>query len=160
MTRGSTRLTWMALSLATCASATAPEQPLANPPEVAPVIEVVSESCSLDGLSAYFESDSDTVEAAGARTLDAVLTCLHGPLRDMHVALAGYSDRYGSRAHGHALAQRRANTVRRYLIEHGITADRIRIRSPRIDRDGPRDRARRVDIELLDCATDPARTCS
>ena len=67
-----------------------------------------------------FEYDSDRLRPEALATLDEAIETLrrHPHLR---VELAGHSDDRGSETYNLALSQRRADAVRRYLIERGVT---------------------------------------
>jgi outer membrane protein OmpA-like peptidoglycan-associated protein len=119
-------------------------------------IEVSSESCSLDGLSAYFGGNSASIDPPSHAALDAVAGCLQGPLRNTSIELVGRTDTRGSTAYNVDLAHRRAESVERYLLDRGVTKDRMLLRS---EGESATANARRVDILILDCAVDPARTC-
>jgi OOP family OmpA-OmpF porin len=67
-----------------------------------------------------FEYGSDRLKAEASTTLDdAVATLRLNP--DVRVEVAGYTDARGSDAYNLDLSQRRAEAVRRYLIEKGVT---------------------------------------
>ena len=44
---------------------------------------------------------------------------------DIHVVVAGHTDSVGSDAYNMKLSNRRAEAVKRYLVDHGIAASRI-----------------------------------
>ena len=67
-----------------------------------------------------FDSDSDRLKAEVYGALDrAVETLRRNP--DVHVEVAGHTDDQGPDAYNLALSQRRAETVRRYLADRGVT---------------------------------------
>ncbi len=73
----------------------------------------------------HFRTDSD--EIVGRRsfdTLDAVSSILTSRL-DIRVRIEGHTDSRGGRRHNLQLSRRRARSVKRYLVERGIDADRI-----------------------------------
>lgn len=66
-----------------------------------------------------FEYDSDRLKPEASETLDqAVRTLRMNP--DLRAEVAGYTDSNGSDAYNLSLSQRRAEAVRRYLIDHGV----------------------------------------
>lgn len=73
----------------------------------------------------YFGSDILTPKGRGA--LNALLPALR---RDpnLRVEIAGHTDDLGAEDHNLALSQRRADTVRRYLINQGITEQHLNSR--------------------------------
>jgi outer membrane protein OmpA-like peptidoglycan-associated protein len=44
---------------------------------------------------------------------------------DRNVIIEGHTDSLGSEGYNHGLSQRRADTVKSYLIEHGVAAPRL-----------------------------------
>jgi peptidoglycan-associated lipoprotein len=74
--------------------------------------------------SVYFAFDSSALDAAGSATLDAYSAWLndHGGVR---VTIEGNCDQRGSREYNLALGQQRADSVKDYLVAHGVSASRI-----------------------------------
>lgn len=67
-----------------------------------------------------FEDDSDRLEATGFATLnEAIETLRMNP--DLRIEVAGHTDSRGSDAYNLDLSRRRAETVRRYLVDHSVT---------------------------------------
>jgi OmpA-OmpF porin, OOP family len=67
-----------------------------------------------------FESNSDRLQPESFATLDqAIETLRRNP--DLRIEVAGYTDSRGSDAYNLALSQRRAEAVRRYLVDHGAS---------------------------------------
>jgi OOP family OmpA-OmpF porin len=67
-----------------------------------------------------FEYNSDRLQPGALPTLDrAVDTLRMNP--DLRIEVAGHTDDRGSQAYNLTLSQRRAETVRRYLVDHGVT---------------------------------------
>lgn len=67
-----------------------------------------------------FVTDSDELLPAAAATLDAAVETLRmNP--DLAIEVAGHTDSQGLEAYNQKLSQRRAETVRRYLIANGAT---------------------------------------
>lgn len=44
---------------------------------------------------------------------------------DLYVILAGHADERGTREYNRVLSERRAKTVQKYLIDHGIAPERM-----------------------------------
>jgi len=73
---------------------------------------------------AFFDTGSAEVKSAGY----AVLQILAAELKerpDVNIEIQGHTDSVGTRADNYLLANDRALAVRRILIEHGISGDRI-----------------------------------
>lgn len=67
-----------------------------------------------------FEYNSDRLQPEAFATLDeAVETLRMNP--DLRIEVAGHTDSSGSDAYNLSLSQRRAEAVRRYLVDHGVT---------------------------------------
>jgi peptidoglycan-associated lipoprotein len=76
------------------------------------------------GDRVYFDTDSHDIRSDAGPILDAQANWLrrYGGVR---VRIEGNADERGTREYNLALGARRANSVRDYLVSHGITADRI-----------------------------------
>jgi OOP family OmpA-OmpF porin len=71
-----------------------------------------------------FELGSARIARSSKGTLDeAVETLKHNP--DYHVKIVGHTDNTGSRKTNMELSEKRAESVKRYLVRHGIEADRV-----------------------------------
>ncbi len=71
-----------------------------------------------------FALNSADIEAASAITLDQVADALHG-CPDRHVRIEAHTDSTGSEGYNQALSERRAASVRSYLVDHGVDADAL-----------------------------------
>lgn len=107
------------------------------------------------------------LDDAARATLDKLLADPAMPPEPRFV-LRGHTDTQGSDADNRTTSRRRAQTVRTYLVEHGVAADRISVIAlgerrpvaPNATRDGADDpagraRNRRVDVEVIATAEDP-----
>lgn len=73
-----------------------------------------------------FEFDSSSLTAAGQAILDsAAETVNSGAYKSLRVNISGHTDWIGSEGYNQALSERRANTVRSYLVKKGVDASRI-----------------------------------
>ncbi|MCU0841382.1 MAG: OmpA family protein [Thiobacillaceae bacterium] len=90
----------------------------AMPPETAPAAADIGEAV------AHFDFDSAELTAAGRAELDAWLA--RTP-RGTQVVVTGHADRLGPVPYNVKLSQRRAETVRRYLVEREWDARDIQI---------------------------------
>ena len=88
---------------------------------VKPVQRMASKPAS---SALYFAFDSSSLNAAGTATLDAYVGWLkdHG---GVSVTIEGNCDERGSREYNLALGQKRADSVKAYLTQHGVSANRI-----------------------------------
>ncbi|MDR0779865.1 MAG: OmpA family protein, partial [Pseudomonadales bacterium] len=74
---------------------------------------------------ALFDFDKADLRTAGRQSLDVLVEGLRG-MRYEVLIVTGHTDRIGSVQYNQALSERRANTVRNYLIANGIPANDIR----------------------------------
>ena len=72
----------------------------------------------------YFDTDSYDIRADAQPLLDAQAGWLRR-YSSVMVRIEGNADERGTREYNLALGARRANSVRDYLVSHGITSDRI-----------------------------------
>ena len=77
------------------------------------------------GASALFSLDSSALSLAGAEELKYLSEQLRGLARLHSIRVTGYTDRLGNEAYNQRLSQKRAMTVRRFLIEQGMPAELI-----------------------------------
>ncbi len=76
----------------------------------------------LKGVNFNFDS-SKLTQQAHAR-LDNVVSALKAS-PNVHFRIDGYTDSIGTEKYNKGLSQRRVNSVKQYLIQHGISTDRI-----------------------------------
>ncbi len=74
-----------------------------------------------------FDFDESTIRPAGRQELDALLRQLREIDYDAAIVV-GHTDRIGSREYNLGLSQRRAESVRDYLVQGGIPASTITAR--------------------------------
>ena len=112
------------VALATACS-TAPEH--AAPPveqDLRPLPSTFLERLSADGLFAFGKSGIDDLSPEGRVALDDLAARLaERPVEIVHGI--GHSDRIGTPVASQTVSSKRANSVRDYLIERGVTAERI-----------------------------------
>ena len=93
----------------------------APPPKPDPCTGLVR----LEGVN--FDHDKSDIGPKAAAILDETVTALQRcPEKRVH--LDAYTDSSGSDAYNQALSQRRADSVREYLVEHGVASARIEAR--------------------------------
>ncbi len=80
------------------------------------------EVISLDGV--YFENNSAELLPASVTILDNGVKALK-QRADIKVEVAAHTDSRGSSAYNQALSERRAASVKQYLLSHGIDAARL-----------------------------------
>lgn len=99
---------------------------LLNPPPPPPPPKPTTFTLSADALFAFNKASLTDITTEGRAELDALATKLNAPdVHTDHVHVVGYTDRIGSDAYNQKLSERRANTVRDYLVGKGVAADRI-----------------------------------
>lgn len=125
---------------AACSALMSPpaQAPVAATPAAAPVIQPVRLSAD-----ALFDFDSDRLSARGMETLRELVRQAGNLASLQQVAVAGYADRIGSPAYNLALSERRAEAVKRALVDLGVPgssvwADGRGASDPLVDCPGPR----------------------
>ncbi|MCG8393305.1 MAG: OmpA family protein [Pseudomonadales bacterium] len=74
-----------------------------------------------------FELDSAKITASSRPTLERMANSLKAQT-DFNVEIAGHTDSTGSAAYNEQLSDKRAASVRQYLIDQGVAADRLTAR--------------------------------
>jgi outer membrane protein OmpA-like peptidoglycan-associated protein len=102
----------------------APEPPLVQAPPPAPVPKG---TVLATVAAAHFDFDKSNIKPAGRVALDkAVTTLKEHP--EVNVVVKGYTDAIGTDAYNLRLSERRADAVKNYLVEQGISSSRITTR--------------------------------
>ncbi len=103
----------------------------------------------------YFDVDKDTIKQRSKPVLDQAVTVLRD-FPSIRVEISGHTDADGSREHNLDLSQRRAQSVKTYLVEHGIDGARLTIKGygpdqPIASNDTRKGKAknRRIEFRLL-----------
>src|SRR5262249_11840608 len=73
----------------------------------------------------YFDTGSDNIQARSFALLDQVASVLKNNPHVLKVRIEGHTDDRGSDASNLDLSQRRADSVRNYLINRGLEAGRL-----------------------------------
>lgn len=107
------------LMLAGCAEKKVVSEPTAKP-AAQPVKKMVSKPST---NSVYFAFDKSNLDASSQAVLDAYAEWLNS--NSDSVTIEGNCDERGSREYNLALGQRRADSVRSYLVSRGVSASRI-----------------------------------
>lgn len=104
-----------------------------------------TETVQLDFPAIYFAFDSYSIAETETGNLNRILALL-SEHPDVKVTLSGWGDTYGSKEANDRISLRRAETVKKWLVEHGVAASRIETAGMGSDpnADTPK-KARRVD---------------
>lgn len=94
-------------------------KPVAEAPVVAPTSSKV-----VLNADTFFDFDKATLKPEGKQVLDQVAQQA-GSVNLETVIATGHTDSIGTEAYNQKLSERRANTVKQYLISKGVPADRI-----------------------------------
>ena len=105
------------------------ERPVPTEPVVAPVV-LKTENITLasDALFGFGKSDINGISAEGRAALDALAVKLkqqHGNFDKTRVHIVGHADPLGNPDSNLRLSAARANTIRAYLAQGGISADKL-----------------------------------
>jgi len=84
---------------------------------------VKSQAAKPSANSVYFAFDSSDIDASSKRLLDGYAAWLND--NSMNTTVEGNCDERGSREYNLALGQRRADSVKDYLVSQGVSASRI-----------------------------------
>ncbi len=137
-------------------------QALAQPPEPAPEVmtektekRLVKTTASMTA-DAFFKFDKATLTPVASQALDKVAGILVGQGYADKISVTGHTCDIGSEAYNEKLSQRRANSVKKYLVEQGklkaddIAATGMGERNPLYPNvKGQRQKNRRVEVEFL-----------
>ena len=104
-----------------CPDVPAPGTADGCPPKAAEPV-VVDRKLTLEGVN--FDNDSSNLRPESLSILDKAVETLKA-WGDVKVEVAGHTDSVSSDAYNLDLSQRRAETVRAYLIDKGVAADRL-----------------------------------
>jgi len=102
----------------------------------------------------YFDFNKATLRWESKDKLDAVVTKLNAH-PDVAIHVQGHASSDGQKTHNEKLAAARAESVRAYLVAHGVDASRLTVDSFGVDRPAAsnktqegRERSRRVEFEV------------
>jgi OmpA-OmpF porin, OOP family len=105
------------------APAPAPKPVIKSEPAPAPAPKPVVQKFSLSA-DALFDFDKDLLKPEGMKKLDELLASLKGAQYDTLVA-TGHTDRLGGADYNQRLSHRRAEAVRKYLLDKGLDSSKI-----------------------------------
>ena len=83
----------------------------------------LKDAVSAAGDVIYFAFDSSAMSSEGRRVADAHIALLQSNSRN--IKLEGHTDERGTREYNLALGERRANSVRDYMVVNGLSSGRI-----------------------------------
>ncbi|HKA15932.1 MAG TPA: OmpA family protein [Myxococcota bacterium] len=136
--------------------ATPPPEPKPAPPPPPPPEKPTACTGLVRLENVNFANNKSDINAKAAASLDETVRVLQG-CPEHRVRLDAYTDSVGSDKYNQALSQRRADSVRTYLISHGIAASRIEAKgfgeaNPVADNATAEGRAenRRVELEPIE----------
>ena len=127
----------LASAAAVAACASAPSQPVARKGKP-PKIEKVAEAPDLKTV--YFDLDRADIRSDARRALKSNASEIMGNGSWRKVVLEGHCDERGSEEYNMALGERRADAVKRYLMDLGLPGSKIVTVSYGEDRPGVRGR--------------------
>jgi len=78
------------------------------------------------GDRVFFAFDSSELSSSARATLDRQAAWLQQH-RSVQIVVEGHADERGTREYNLALGERRANSVKEYLVSQGVDANRVRI---------------------------------
>ena len=94
-------------------------KPVAQAPVVAPTASKV-----VLNADTFFDFDKSTIKPEGKQVLDQVAQQA-GSINLETIIAVGHTDSIGTEAYNQKLSERRANSVKQYLVSKGVPADRI-----------------------------------
>ena len=107
------------------APAVTPPPPPPPPPAPAPAPAPQVQKITL-ASKALFDFDKAVLKPEGKAALDSeVISKLRDVSKLELVLVTGHTDRIGTQAYNQRLSERRANTVRDYLVSRGVARDKI-----------------------------------
>ncbi|MBS2030431.1 MAG: OmpA family protein [Deltaproteobacteria bacterium] len=73
----------------------------------------------------YFDTDKSTIQKKSFKLLDQIASVIKSHPAITKVRIEGHTDNVGKAEHNRKLSQDRANSVRDYLVKHGVEANRL-----------------------------------
>lgn len=101
---------------------------VAPPPTPAPIVQAPPPAPKFEkftmSATELFTFDSDAVNMPQPK-LQQLATAIKEPGSPEKIVITGYTDRLGSDQYNQKLSERRAQAVKNYIVEQGISADRL-----------------------------------
>ncbi len=149
------RMVQVDVPAAAAAAAPPPATPVATKaPEPRVEKRMVKTTASM-ASDAFFDFDKAELRADAKAALDTAIARLKSTGFEGNLHISGHTCDIGTDAYNQRLSERRAESVRRYLVASGIPADRVLAegmgkRNPRFPNDATgRPKNRRVDLEFV-----------
>ncbi len=95
-----------------------PPAPIVAPIAIATPVQQKIINLEADGLFAFNRSDLNNINAEGKQKLDNVIAQIKNS-NVKSIRITGYTDRLGSASYNQGLSQKRADTIKMYLVSHG-----------------------------------------
>ncbi len=90
----------------------------------------IANACELRQPRAFFAFDSATLRPSAHDSLQDLATCMTtGPLAGQRLEIEGYTDPRGTAAYNKTLGRERAEAVKGYLVDKGVLAKQVKVRS-------------------------------
>ncbi len=131
------------------------EEPLVTSLEFTPaqMMEALNADGSIALYGILFDFDKATLQQASDKQLQDVLTLLHTN-RDLRLEIQGHTDSDGSADYNLQLSQRRAESVRQYLLLFGIEPSRLQAKGygesmPVVPNNSEENKAKNRRVELV-----------
>jgi outer membrane protein OmpA-like peptidoglycan-associated protein len=102
------------------------QKPEQAPAVAAPPVSTERFTFAADALFAFDRSSITDITGSGHAQLDEVVQGIQQHGKDIQsIRVLGFTDRLGSDAYNNTLSQKRADSVRNYLMSHGVDGDLI-----------------------------------
>ena len=113
----------IAIPLGTPPKAAPPPAPPAPPPPPPPPPQPQTQIVQLPNV--HFAFDKSDLSPGDQQILDNAAQTLNGADANTNVEVGGYTDSIGTEAYNLGLSQRRADSVKDYLVAHGVDGSRL-----------------------------------
>ncbi|MFO0570725.1 MAG: OmpA family protein [Polyangiaceae bacterium] len=133
-----------------------PETPARDSAVAIRIEESIRKACGIQDSNAWFDFDSANLKQRNLPVLNAVAKCFsNGPLRGRTLLLVGRADPRGEFEYNMLLGDRRAYSVKSYVVERGLQSSNVATSSRgEMDATGTDETGwaedRRVDVRLAD----------
>lgn len=97
----------------------------------------------------YFGNNSSSLKSSDVKDLEEIVQLVKDNKPNLTVALHGFSSKSGSAEYNEKLSFRRAESVKKALLDAGLSSKDLLIMNHGVDAEGSADQARRVEINLI-----------